>query len=664
MERTVLQAPQMNEAARLAALAALDILDTMTEDVYDSFVRVACDLLGAPIGAVSFVDETRVWFKAIQGLPGATSVPREIGFCAHTIADPSRVLCVPDLLQDARFNDNPLVRGDGGMRFYAGAPLLDPDGRALGALCVIDHEPRQPSPEMLSRLQDLATGVSAALRLRGTLMTLEAEANRDPLTKLGNRRAFARRLETTGVASGRTLMLLDLDGFKSINDVFGHPGGDAALLAIAERLKTAVRQDDSVFRLGGDEFAVLLPVTLEQDVAAALAARIHAALADPFDIDGDDVALRTSIGVALCPAGAEAAGIVSLADSALYEAKRAGRGRTRFAEWGAAMPEAAPVPGPGLPRLDLETRLRRALIPAGAEPFTLAFQPVTDVRRGMVTGLEALIRWNPTGHAPRSPAEFVPLAERSGLATHIDRWVLRQACITAVSWARPWRVGVNISAVTFEVADLVTIVRDVLALTGLAPERLVLEMTETVLAANEDRVHSVILSLLGLGVRIGLDDFGGGHGSLRTLRRYPFSCIKIDRGLVAGLDTDPVSAKTVKFIAELGAMVGSDVIAEGVERPEELTTLDQLGVYLTQGYLLSQPVAAGGVMAAVRRAEQVAGLRTGPARGKPAMADQLSNRGSSQPCAASTTADITTTNTAEYSTAAMTIARSSEVSAS
>ena len=658
MERTALQAPLPNETARLAALAALDILDTMTEDVYDSFVRVACDLLGAPIGAVSFVDQNRVWFKAIQGIEGVSAVPREVGFCSQTIADPSRPLCVPDLSKDARFRDNPLVNRKDGMRFYAGAPLVDQNGHALGALCVIDYEPRQPSPEMLSRLQDLATGVSAALRLRGTLITLDAEANRDALTRLGNRRAFARRLEASGGAPGWTLMLIDLDGFKSINDVFGHPAGDTALREVAERLRTAVRQVDEVFRLGGDEFAVLLPSPLGQADTAAIASRMHEALAAPFAIDNADIPLRASIGVAVQDAAHRAMtqGVVALADSALYEAKRAGRATTRFALQDAVATASGPSHPMIGPRLDLETRLRQALIPAGLEPFTLAFQPVTDIRQGVVTGFESLIRWNPTGSAPLPPCEFIPLGERSGLAAHLDRWVLQQACLVAAGWSRPWRIAVNISAVTFGIADLVAMVADALAQSGLAPGRLMLEMTETALAADEARVRLVVERLLGMGVRVALDDFGGGHGSLRALRRYPFSCIKIDRGLVAGMDDDPVSAKTVGFIAELGGLVGLEVIAEGVERPEELIALDALGIHCMQGYLLSQPVAAAGIEAAARRAEQVAKLR--PSH------DPLSSLGSSKAWAASTTADRITTNTAEYSTAAMTIARSSEVSAS
>ncbi len=641
-----------NEAERIAALRALAILDTAPEDVYDSFVRVACDLLGTPIGAVTLVDEDRLWLKASCGLGELTEVPRQVGFCGTTILDPGRVLCVPDLSDDERFRNNPLVL-DGGMRFYAGAPLLDQSGLPLGALCVVDTVPRLVSPETLSRLQDLATGVSAALRLHGAMIRLDDEANRDPLTALGNRRAFDRRLERDRRA-GWTLVLLDLDGFKDINDILGHPAGDRALQEVANRLSAATRSADVVFRLGGDEFAVLLPTMLSRPDAVTLTDRIHALLADTFVVDGNVVQLRASIGVSgLSGDGpGTVAGMIHGADKSLYAAKRAGRSTTRFADASAAMsgPEAL-VPRR---RQGVQAQLRRALIPPGSEPFTLAFQAVTDVARGVVTGFEALIRWNPDGEQAISPGEFIPLAERTGLVTHIDRWVLRQACETAVKWPMPWRIGVNISAVTFGAVDLVAMVTDTLHATGLAPERLVIEMTETALAADEERVRAVILRLHALGVRIALDDFGGGHGSLTALRRYPFACIKIDRALVAGLDTDLVGGKTVRFIAELGALIGISVIAEGVERLEELNALGGCGVHLAQGFLLSQPVGAGGVIAAVRRAEQVTRLRPAPAhhavRQRPAYAtgtlSQPAALGSSRASAASTIALMATTNPA------------------
>ena len=504
---------------------------------------------------------------------------------------------------------------------------------------------------MLARLQDLATGVSAALRLHGTLIKLDAEANRDPLTALGNRRAFDRRLSDT--VMGWTLLLLDLDGFKAINDLFGHPAGDQALREVADRLRAAMRQAEFVFRLGGDEFAVLLPSALSRDDCSALAARIHAVLADTFMLDGNVVPLRASIGVAILPAGRTdpAVSIMDVADAALYDAKRSGRDTTRFAD---CLPSSAPTASPdsGRARRDLEGRLRRALIPPGAEPFTLAFQAVTDARKGEVTGFEALIRWSPKGEALLSPAEFIPLAERTGLVTYIDSWVLRHACETAVGWSKPWRVGVNISAITFGIADLVAMVTETLAATGLAPQRLVIEMTETAFVADEERVRSVMQRLHALGVRIALDDFGGGHGSLTALRRFPFSTIKIDRALITGVDTDLVGGKTVKFIAELGALVGIDVIAEGVERPEELIALGEYGVFLAQGYLLSQPVAAGGIEAAVRRAEQVALLRRVPSRDSSwtrpikTILPQSLTLGSSQAMAASAAALSKTTNSA------------------
>ena len=596
-----------NERERLAALAALDILDTPAEEVFDSFVRVACELMDTPIAAVSLIAADRQWFKAIHGLPGVTGTPRDVSFCAHAILDPGSVLAVPDATLDPRFADNALVTGELGIRFYAGAPLLDANGLPLGALCVIDRSPRQPSPEALSRLRDVATGVSAALRLHDTLRRLGREAQRDPLTGLGNRRAFETRLSAPNAGTGATLLLMDLDGFKSINDTFGHPAGDATLQEVARRLALTARRSDCAFRLGGDEFAVFVPEALDDRAVLALAARVHATLADTFTIEGQAVPLRTSIGGAVLTRDSfkSAAGLVPLADTALYEAKRSGRSMTRVHEmWTGQGAGSASLTHGG--RLDLEARLRRALVPPGQEPFSLVFQPVVDLESGEVSSLEALVRWSPDPGGPVPPDQFVPLAERSGLAPHLDRWVLQTACATATTWPKPWSVSVNISAVTFGLSDVVAMVRDVLQTTGLRADRLTIEMTETALALDADRARTQVEALRGLGVGVALDDFGAGHASLLALRRYPFTKLKIDRGLVAGLDRDPVGARSVGFIAELGRMLGVVVVAEGVERAEEVREIMACGVTRAQGYFYARGAAAENVAATVRAAEAAA----------------------------------------------------------
>ncbi|WP_052402785.1 putative bifunctional diguanylate cyclase/phosphodiesterase [Muricoccus aerilatus] len=601
-----------DEAGRLSALRSLDILGTPTSEVFDSFVRVAGALFHAPMAAISLLEADRQIFKAIVG-PPISETHRDASFCAHAILRPDEVLCVPDARLDPRFCDNPNVLSEGGIRFYAGVPLLAEDGHALGTLCVADQKPQTPDTWQLDRLRDLATGASAAIRLHGVMRRLEMDARSDPLTNLGNRREFEATLEPLA-GHGATLFLLDLDGFKAINDVFGHPGGDLALQEVGRRLQAAVRAGDHAFRLGGDEFALLCPGMTATEARQALAHRIHAAMADTFMIEGQAVPLRTSIGVAGLPDDATTPPeLVHLADVALYDAKRAGRGRTRHAGWPPAVePGAATADTPAQPalpracsigRMDLADRLRRALVPGGAEPFTLAFQPVVALSTQRTSSLEALVRWDVGPGTSIPPSEFVTLAERLGLISHLDRWVLAAACKAAVTWPEPWLVSINVSAVSFGLINVAAMVKDALASSGLPAARLVVEMTETALAGDAVQAKRAIQGIRALGARVSLDDFGAGHGSLTTLRQFPCTGIKIDRSLVREICTDPVQAHMVSLIAEFGHALDVRVVAEGVETAGQLRAVASCGVSLVQGFLLARPARAADVVRAAREAE-------------------------------------------------------------
>ena len=583
-----------NEDQRLAALHALSILDAPAEEVFKSFVRLASGVFEVPIAAVTLVDQDRQWFKAAIGLPGMAEIPRDQSFCAHAILDPDSTLAVPDATQDERFRDNPLVTGDQGFRFYAGAPLTDPEGMALGALCVIDRTPRTFSPAQLAQLQDMATGVSAALRLHGALRRLHGQAHLDPLTGLDNRRSFDRYVAVPP-RYGLTLFLLDMDHFKRVNDTLGHPAGDAVLQEVARRLLATTRREDKVFRLGGDEFALLLPGLVEYDEISVFAERLHAALAEPFELDGLAIDLGASIGAAVALAdGSAPVSLVSRADGALYQVKRAGRGLTRIA----GVQGETDVPSAGetsAPRHSLKARLRRALVPPGAEPFELVFQPVVSLMDPQVRTMEALIRWSPKPGDSIPPSEFVPLAERNGLAPYLDKWVLRTACATAKTWAHELGVSVNVSAITLSSVDVPGMVREVLAETGLSPGRLTVELTETALSEDPARARQHVDALRALGIGVALDDFGAGHASLLALRNHAFTILKIDRALVAGTTWDPVQRRSVRFAAELASMLGLTVVAEGVEEREDAQTLRECGVHRAQGYLFSKPVPAAAV---------------------------------------------------------------------
>ena len=599
-----------DEAIRLARLRALRILDTGPEAVFESFTRLARSVLEMPISAITLVDGKRQWFKSIQGL-GLSETPRGEAFCAHAILRPHEVMVVPDAVQDPRFADNPLVTGGPGIRFYAGAPVLDADGVPLGTLCVIDRAPRELDMRQVQHLVDLAAGVSAALQLHGAMQSLGDVTRTDALTGAASRAGLDAALQLLRDAPPRNgavaMMMIDLDGFRRINDMFGHAGGDAALREMAARLRRTLRPRDMLARLGGDEFALLCHGARGPVAIGAIEARLRTAMADTFALDGVVVPLRISIGTALYPAdGADPEVVLAKADARLYAAKRGGD-------------DAPSRTG----RIKLREALREALLPPGREPFTLAFQPVISLgelrraprpwsppfsatsRAGGGHALEALIRWPADGHTIQ-PGDFVPLAEEGGLIAHLDRWVLARACRAATQWVTPWGIAVNISAANIALGGMQAMVEDALAGSGLPPERLTVEVTETVLANEREGALAAIRALRDLGVGVALDDFGGGHASLTYLHRFPFSVVKVDRGLVHNLGADARAEAVLATVVELGHTLGVPVVAEGVETLAQLQVLTRLGVDHAQGFLLSRPVPEADIAAAMEAAVAVA----------------------------------------------------------
>ncbi|MFC7539722.1 putative bifunctional diguanylate cyclase/phosphodiesterase [Siccirubricoccus deserti] len=421
---------------RPAGVHAIAALDTQPDSRLNTFTRLAARLYNVPIALISFVDDHRHWFKSAFGL-SAGEAPRHSAFGAHAVVTAGRALIVEDASVDSRYADDPLVTGSPNIRFYAGVPLLDPDGRMLGTLCVLDTKPRRLSPAELEPLVDLARGITAVLALHRGLEAAQDAALRDPLTGLANRALFERRLAeavararhrgTEGPRAGDgsfAMLCLDLDRFKAVNDLFGHAGGDALLCEVARRLSASARATDTVARLGGDEFALLMAAPVLPSDAASLAARLIEKLAEPFEIEGQPVPIRSSIGFALYPGDAADAGeLLRRADAALYAGKRAGRGRVRRFEPG--------MDGALAGRQALERDLKLALT---NNEFTLAWQPIANAQTGAITGYEALLRWQRQGHGPISPADFVPVAGACGIGGALDDWVLRAACREAATW--------------------------------------------------------------------------------------------------------------------------------------------------------------------------------------------------------------------------------------
>ena len=414
-------------------------------------------------------------------------------------------------------------------------------------------------------------------------------AHHDPLTQLPNRRQLSARLgaalSRAGTRHRLALLFIDVDNFKSINDTLGHTFGDRVLQHIADRLHAATGGMGLLARLGGDEFTVLLEDVQSSEEVSACAARIVSTLQQPLTVDGRLLTTSASVGASLYPEhAADAEGLLRAADVALFHAKE--RGRNRVALYSPELYDAAAQ------RFRLEQALRRAV--EGGE-LTLLFQPIVALQRFETTGLEALLRWRRPDGRIATAAEFIPVAEKSGIIHELTGWVLRSAAATAAGWrASGWErasVAVNVSPPQFFESDFVEQVARTLAATGLPPSALELEITETVVQTGSATVES-LHQLRALGVSIALDDFGMGYSSLTSLEQLPITRVKLDRQLVAGVDTNPRSAAIVRSIVALCHGLGLQVVAEGVERSAQLEFLAQCGPVSVQGYLLAQPVEA------------------------------------------------------------------------
>ena len=408
----------------------------------------------------------------------------------------------------------------------------------------------------------------------------------DGLTDLPNRSLLNERLQLAlaGVKRGGivAIHLLDLDLFKNVNDTLGHGAGDKLLQAVAGRLRTLVRETDTVARMGGDEFAVVQGAVEHPLEAAMLAERMIAALSEAYDVDGHQVVVGTSVGIAIGPTdGADPDQLIRNADLALYRAKSAGRGAFAFFESGMDVQMQA--------RRELESDMRAAL-PAGQ--FELYYQPVLNLARNEIVGVEALVRWHHPERGMVSPGDFIPLAEEIGFIVPLGEWVIRQACTTAAGWPNEVKVAVNLSPVQFRNPGLVQVVMSALASSGLPPGRLEFEITENILLQEGTATLATLHRLRELGVHIAMDDFGTGYSSLSYLRSFPFDKIKIDRSFVKDVTMTTGSLSIVRAVAAMAKGLGMETTAEGVETQEQLETVKSEGCTEIQGFLLSRPLPA------------------------------------------------------------------------
>ncbi len=414
-------------------------------------------------------------------------------------------------------------------------------------------------------------------------------AHHDALTRLPNRVLFRDRIGQAIAQLGRDRMFavihLDLDRFKQINDRLGHPAGDGLLVAVAHMLQSCVREGDTVARLGGDEFAILQLGIQQQSDVELLTDRILKAFRQPLDVLGQRILSATSLGVVIARHdNVSYDTLMRDADIALYQAKLEGRGTARFFE----------------PEMDARIELRRALekdLQGAAErnEFELYYQPQVDLVTNEVTGFEALVRWNHPKHGRVSPLDFIPVAEETGQIVEIGAWVLRTACFEAKAWPDDITVAVNLSPVQFKRGDLAGNVREILARSGLRPERLELEITESVFLRDTAETLTALNELRALGVSVALDDFGTGYSSLSYLRSFSFHKLKIDQSFVRGIPNNKESLSIIRAVARLGESLGIRIIVEGVETAEQLAFLREEGCREIQGFLYSPPVSADAV---------------------------------------------------------------------
>ncbi|WP_158668256.1 putative bifunctional diguanylate cyclase/phosphodiesterase [Bradyrhizobium guangdongense] len=429
---------------------------------------------------------------------------------------------------------------------------------------------------------------------RRVMRQIEAErtVRLDPLTHLPNRVAFnetldaaLRRLALSGEEFA--VLLLDLDRFKEVNDKFGHPAGDEFLVQVANRLQRCTRATEHVARIGGDEFALVMANLARPEDALEIAERFVAAFTEPFPLEGRQIVGATSVGIVLAPRdGNTALDIMKNADAALYRAKKAGPGSVCFFE--------ASDDKVSRDRKALQSDLAGAI---ARDELFLVFQPFLDLGDNRITGFEALLRWQHPSRGLVPPSEFIPIAEETGLIHEIGEWVIRRACATVAQWPEEIRVAVNFSAAQFHNTGILQTIVQALADARIAPHRLEIEITESMLLSKYGSAATVLNALLELGVTVALDDFGTGFSSLTYLRKLPFSRIKIDQSFIRDMLVQPDCAAIVKSVVSLARDLNIGVVAEGVETADQIEYLRQISCDEVQGYLISRPVSVDGVLA-------------------------------------------------------------------
>ena len=568
------------------------------EAVLDRLARLIESQLDKLFVSICLIDSsgTRVRHAASPSLPAAyrqaidgAEIGPEAGSCG-TAAHRRQSVVVEDILKDPLWANYRSLAEPHGFRSCWSTPILALGGEVLGVFALYSKDPRRPTASE-TRLVDVATHLAGiAIERKVAEDRIHFLANHDPLTDLPNRALLEDRLARAFRHAERldrwaTVMFLDLDNFKLVNDSLGHRCGDELLKVVAKRMGACVRPTDTVVRLGGDEFVVLLtdqPKSLEPIIKAA--ERLKSAICEPLSLEGRSIRITASIGVASFPTdGRDANMLLGAADAAMYHAKELGRDNIQFF-----------TPDLNLKieeKLQLHEDLRKAR--ANCE-FLLLYQPQVDLRSGRLFAAEALIRWRHPTQGLMSPAKFIPAAEETGLIVGIGEWVLREACRQNKAWQdaglRPIMVCVNVSARQFKDSRLIEQVASALAETGMAAGHLELELTESLVMHDSAQAVVTMRRLEDLGVRLAIDDFGTGYSSLSALKTFPVSRLKIDRSFVQDIPSDEHDKAVVSALISLAQKLNLRVIAEGVETDAQVEFLRQNNCDEMQGYYFSEPM--------------------------------------------------------------------------
>jgi predicted signal transduction protein with EAL and GGDEF domain len=610
---------RQQEIALLESIAVAANEAAEVESAMHHALGAVCRFAHWPLGHLLLAGEvqdaplisTQVWhddsdgnYTALRALTESLQFGPETGLPGRVLSSCAPAWANVGAHDEARYPRFPEAQRAGLSSLFAFPVMIGSE--VVGVLEFFSPELQSPDEALLRLMAQVGTHLGRVVERQRAKARLMHDALHDPLTQLGNRKLFLNRLQHFMQRAQRVpdyqfaVLFVDLDRFKAVNDGLGHQAGDELIVATSQRLTNCLRgtdlisrgrteagdEDDVVARLGGDEFTILIDNIHNPQVPIRVAERLLAVLAEPFELEHQQVFITASIGIALSSSGYEdVQDILRDADIAMYHAKQ--HGRARWMMFDQDMQEKA------LRRLQLEASLRVAL---DADDLTVSYQPIVTPDDGQIRGFEALVRWHHPEHGQISPAEFIPVAEEIGLINEIGLRVLQQACACLCRWQHEFgcaelTMSVNVSAVQLSDGDLVGQVARVLRESGIAHGTLKLELTESSVMADPEHSLKVFHQLKALGVQLSLDDFGTGYSSLSHLRRLPIDTLKIDRSFVSKMDHQEDKRQIAEVVVMLARTLGLDVVAEGAETAAEVSALQEMGSDFVQGYYYFKPLS-------------------------------------------------------------------------